>query len=61
MFSRKELAEAAYEELQKRRHFYPRMIEQRKMTQVEADKRIEKMNAIYRVLINLPDEAIQNQ
>lgn len=61
MFSAKELAEAAYEELQKRRNFYPKWVRERKMSQAEADQRIAKMEAIYRVLIRLPDEYLKNQ
>ena len=61
MFSAKELAECAYEELQKRRNFYPKWVREKKMTQAQADERINKMEAIYRVLIRLPEDDLKAQ
>lgn len=55
MFTKKELAEAAYDEVQKRRANYPRWITERKMTQANASIRIARMEAIYRVLIKMDD------
>lgn len=61
MFSLKELAECAYRELQKRREHYPRWVAEKKMLQRTADEQIAKMEAIYRLLISLPDEYLKNQ
>jgi hypothetical protein len=60
-FSRLELAECAYRELTKRRENYPRWVYESKMSQKTSDDQIAKMEAIYRVLINLPDEQIEKQ
>ena len=60
-FSKKELAECAYRELTKRRENYPRWVRECKMTQAVATKQTDMMEAIYRVLMKLSDEAIANQ
>lgn len=61
MYTKKQLAECAYRELEKRKSFYPRMVVERKMSQAQADQQIDMMQAIYRVLINLGDKDIECQ
>lgn len=57
-FSKKELAEAAFDEYQKRVKFYPRWVREKKISQREADERIAKMLAIYHVLSRISDDLI---
>ena len=61
MFTRKQLAECAARELQKRRDNYPRWVRERRMQQRFADEQIALMEAIYRVLINATDDEISKQ
>lgn len=58
MYSRKDLAECAHRELQKRIENYPRWVNERKMTRSTADDQIAKMRAIYRLLVALSDQEI---
>lgn len=60
MFTKKELAECAQRELQKRRDNYPNWVRDRKMTQAVATRQIEMTQAIYRLLINMADQDVQN-
>lgn len=59
MFTKKDLCECAWRELQKRRNFYPKFISAGKMKQVDADREIAKMEAVYRVLCKLDDSIFQ--
>ena len=61
MFTAKELVAFVHADLQSRREVYPRWVVAKKIKQREADERISKMEAIYRVLINLPDECLKKQ
>ncbi len=54
--TRKDLAACANRELALRRKVYPRFIEQGKMKRAEADREIALMQAIYRILISLPND-----
>lgn len=58
-FSKKELAECAARELGMRRKVYPNWVRAGKMKQVEADRQINMMEQIYRVLIALSDKEIE--
>lgn len=60
-FSKKELAETAWAELQRRRANADKWLREKKMTPLEVTASIEKMQAIYRLLVNLPDEAVKMQ
>lgn len=60
-FTKKQLAECAARELQKRKENYPRWVHDRRMQQRVADEQIAMMEAIYRLLINLSDEQVLNQ
>ncbi len=44
-----------------RRRVYPRWVSQGKMTQVEADRRIEAMEAVQKTLENLRDSVARMQ
>lgn len=61
MFSKKQLAECAARELQKRRENYPRWVREKRMQQTVADDQINMMEAIYRLLIHLSDDDIKRQ
>ena len=61
MFTKKDLCECAWRELQKRKDFYPRMVREKKMTQAMATDQTDKMQAIYRILAAMPDDWLQNQ
>lgn len=55
-YTRKELAECAAREVEKRREVYGRMIAARKMRPLVAQHHIDLMNAIMRVLMKITDE-----
>lgn len=57
-FTKKELAECAQRELQKRRQHYPAWVREGKLKQTVADNQIAMMEAIYRVLVALDDKEI---
>lgn len=59
MFTKKQLAECANRELQKRRENYPRWVRDKRMQQKVADDQIAMMEAIYRLLVTLDDATIQ--
>ena len=61
MFTKKDLCECAWREVQKRKDFYPRMVLERKMTQATAYDQTEKMQAIYRILAAMPDDWLTKQ
>lgn len=61
MFTKKDLCDCAWRELQKRKDFYPRMVREKKMTQAMATDQTDKMQAIYRILAAMPDNWLQNQ
>jgi hypothetical protein len=59
-FTKRELAECANRELTKRRFLYPKLIERGKLKMRVADAEIAKMQAIYRLIVELPDAAVEN-
>lgn len=60
MFSKKDLTECAYRELQKRRENYPRWVDERRMQQAVATRQTDMMEAIYRLIIKLDDKVIED-
>ena len=58
-FTKKQLAECAWRELQKRRENYPRWVRESKMRQSVADEQIAMMQSIYRVMIQLSEKELQ--
>jgi hypothetical protein len=60
-YSRKELCECAWRDLQKRKAILPKAVRERKVTQREAEDMIAKMEAIYRILSKMPDDFIAFQ
>lgn len=60
-FTARELAECASKELARRRAAAPRAVMERKIKQSDADRQINMMEAIYRILIRLPDEYLAKQ
>jgi hypothetical protein len=57
-FTKKQLAEFAHEELNKRRDFYPKWVKLGKMKQAQADERIEAMQVLYRLALQSDDALI---
>ena len=60
-FTARELGECAIKELHRRRDVAPRAVRERKISQSDADRQIDMMQAIYRILISLPDEYLAKQ
>ena len=60
-FTARELAECANKELARRRQAAPQAVMMRKIKQSDADRQIDMMQAIYRILISLPDEYLAKQ
>jgi len=61
IYSRKQLAECAMRELEKRRENYPKWVKDRRMNQRTADDQIAKMQDIYRLILAAPDSLFEGE
>ncbi len=58
MFTKKELVEELWREIQIREKFYPIWVRGGKIKQVEADRRLALMRAAYQALMQTPENII---